>query len=83
MKPAPVQKTPTDRFVPLRQLAREFGTSRADLCRWLLRHDFNVDRRVAVVDAPGADPMAVLTAREAAQARFLQRHGVVFQRITD
>lgn len=82
MNPAPLSQRHPDRFVPLRQLALEFGTSRANLRRWLLRHDFTIERRIAL-DPAGTHRMAVLTRREAAQARFLQRHGVVFQRVTD
>ena len=73
----------TEGFVPLRQLATEFGQNRCELRKWLLRHDFSLDRKMQVRDArPGADrSITVLTATEAARARFIRRHGVIIQEV--
>ena len=74
----------TERFVPLRQLAVEFGQDRRELSKWLLRHDFSLDRKLQVRDArPGNDgSITVLTATEAARARFIRRHGVIVQEVS-
>lgn len=63
-----------DRNVAINDLAREFGSDPRKFRRWLLRHDFSVERR--------HNEIAVLTHSEAAKARFLNSHGVLFEEVT-
>jgi len=73
----------TPRFVTLRQLAAEFGKDRHELRKWLLRHDFTLHRKLQCGDGRrGTDrSITVLTAREAAQARFIRQHGVIIHEV--
>ncbi len=63
-----------DNNVAISDLAREFGHDLHAFRHWLLRHDFCVDRR--------HHGIAILTAAEAAKARFLNTYGVVFEAVS-
>lgn len=69
-------RSPTNQhtgFIPVRDLAREFDKDLLEFRKWLLRHDFNLGRTL--------NTRTVLTRREAEQARFIHRHGIVCQEI--
>jgi len=59
--------------VAITDLADEFGLDLHKFRRWLLRHEFCVNREL--------DQIAILTATEVAMARFLNTHGVLVEKV--
>ena len=77
------QANRTDGLIAVRDLATEFGQELPEFRKWLLRHEFNLGRRLPLRNgaSPAKKSVAVLTQREAEHARFIRRHGVVCQEI--
>ena len=66
------------RYVSVSALADKLGKDLPTISKWLLRHDINLRRRAATGEETKRS-VVVLTQSEATQARYLHRHGVLFQ----